>query len=74
MFIQYYLIGGALLAISRSFALLEAKAKAGLKVQIEKLQLERDEFQRMVIRNQERLNQVMVEKKKECRSGMEIMR
>ncbi|KAI3729891.1 hypothetical protein L6452_18563 [Arctium lappa] len=51
-----------------AFAHLEAKAKAGLKVQIEKLQLERDEFQRT-----ERLNQVMVEKKKECRSGMEIM-
>ncbi|KAJ9550814.1 hypothetical protein OSB04_014859 [Centaurea solstitialis] len=72
----------------------EAKAKAGLKAQIEKLQQERDEFQRMVIGNQqvrtqqihemkkkekeyiklqERLNQVMVEKKKESRSGMEIM-
>ncbi|KAI3709106.1 hypothetical protein L2E82_38864 [Cichorium intybus] len=72
----------------------EAKAKAGLKAQIEKLQQERDEFQRMVIGNQqvktqqmhemkkkekeyiklqERLNQVMMEKKKESRSGMEIM-
>lgn len=72
----------------------EAKAKAGLKSQIEKLQQERDEFQRMVIGNQqvktqqvhemkkkekeyiklqERLNQVMMEKKKESRSGMEIM-
>ncbi|XP_023731807.1 uncharacterized protein LOC111879572 [Lactuca sativa] len=72
----------------------EAKAKAGLKGQIEKLQQERDEFQRMVIGNQqvrtqqihemkkkekeyiklqERLNQVMMEKKKESRSGMEIM-
>ncbi|KAK1289140.1 hypothetical protein QJS10_CPB18g00202 [Acorus calamus] len=72
----------------------EAKAKAGFKAQIEKLQQERDEFQRMVIGNQqvrtqqihemkkkekeyiklqERLNQVLVEKKKESRSGMEIM-
>ncbi|KAI3518423.1 hypothetical protein L1887_07160 [Cichorium endivia] len=34
---------------------------------------ERDEFQRMVIGNQERLNQVMMEKKKESRSGMEMM-
>ncbi|KAK1322645.1 hypothetical protein QJS10_CPA02g01487 [Acorus calamus] len=71
-----------------------AKAKAGFKAQIEKLQQERDEFQRMVIGNQqvrtqqihemkkkekeyiklqERLNQVLVEKKKESRSGMEIM-
>ncbi|KAK9076813.1 hypothetical protein SSX86_005147 [Deinandra increscens subsp. villosa] len=72
----------------------EAKAKAGLKAQIEKLQQERDEYQKMVIGNQqvrtqqihemkkkekeyiklqERLNQVMMEKKKESRSGMEIM-
>ncbi|KAM7469288.1 hypothetical protein LguiA_007471 [Lonicera macranthoides] len=72
----------------------EAKAAAGLKAQIEKLQQERDEFQRMVIGNQqvrtqqihemkkkekdyiklqERLNQVLMEKKKESRSGMEIM-
>ncbi|KAM0036593.1 putative afadin/alpha-actinin-binding protein [Helianthus debilis subsp. tardiflorus] len=72
----------------------EAKAKAALKAQIEKLQQERDEFQKMVIGNQqvktqqihemkkkekeyiklqERLNQVMMEKKKESRSGMEIM-
>ncbi|GJS09125.1 afadin- and alpha-actinin-binding protein [Tanacetum coccineum] len=72
----------------------EAKAKAGLKAQIEKLQQERDEFQKMVIGNQqvrtqqihemkkkekeyiklqERLNQVMMEKKKESKSGMEIM-
>ncbi|KAL5549168.1 hypothetical protein UlMin_004399, partial [Ulmus minor] len=72
----------------------EAKAKAALKTQIEKLQQERDEFQRMVIGNQqvrtqqihemkkkekeyiklqERLNQVLMEKKKESRSGMEIM-
>ncbi|KAK1291250.1 hypothetical protein QJS10_CPB17g00043 [Acorus calamus] len=52
---------------------LEAKAKAGFKAQIKKLQQERDEFQRMVIGNQERLNQVLMEKKKESRSGMEIM-
>ncbi|PNY04326.1 afadin/alpha-actinin-binding protein, partial [Trifolium pratense] len=51
----------------------EAKNKAALKAQIEKLQLERDEFQKMVIGNQERLNQVLMEKKKESRSGMEIM-
>ncbi|KAM3394941.1 afadin- and alpha-actinin-binding protein isoform X2 [Capsicum annuum] len=72
----------------------EAKATAVLKVQIDKLQKERDEFQRMVLGNQqvrtqqiyemkkkekeyiklqERLNQVMMEKKKESRSGMEIM-
>ena len=30
----------------------EAKAKAGLKAQIDKLQQERDEFQKMVIGNQ----------------------
>lgn len=72
----------------------EAKAKATFKAQIEKLQQEKDEFQRMVIGNQqvrtqqihemkkkekeyiklqERLNQVLMEKKKESRSGMEIM-
>ncbi|PWA84054.1 afadin/alpha-actinin-binding protein [Artemisia annua] len=72
----------------------EAKAKAGFKAQIDKLQQERDEFQRMVIGNQqvrtqqihemkkkekeyiklqEKLNQVIMEKKKESRSGMEIM-
>ncbi|CAM8939750.1 unnamed protein product [Rhodiola kirilowii] len=72
----------------------EAKATAALKAQIEKLQQERDEFQRMVIGNQqvrtqqihemkkkekeyiklqEKLNQVLMEKKKESRSGMEIM-
>ncbi|GAB4853567.1 hypothetical protein Ancab_017758 [Ancistrocladus abbreviatus] len=72
----------------------EAKATAAFKAQIEKLQQERDEFQRMVIGNQqartqqihemkkkekeyvklqERLNQVLNEKKKESRSGMEIM-
>ncbi|XWS28099.1 hypothetical protein CRYUN_Cryun25bG0036700 [Craigia yunnanensis] len=72
----------------------EAKSTAALKAQIEKLQQERDEFQRMVIGNQqvrtqqihemkkkekeyiklqERLNQVLMEKKKESRSGMEIM-
>ncbi|XP_077238323.1 uncharacterized protein LOC143879698 isoform X2 [Tasmannia lanceolata] len=73
---------------------MEAKATAAFKAQIEKLQQERDEFQRMVIGNQqvrtqqihemkkkekeyiklqERLNQVLMEKKKESRSGMEIM-
>ncbi|XP_050219605.1 uncharacterized protein LOC126669996 isoform X1 [Mercurialis annua] len=72
----------------------EAKATAAFKAQIEKLQQERDEFQRMVIGNQqvrtqqihemkkkekeyiklqEKLNQVLMEKKKESRSGMEIM-
>lgn len=72
----------------------EAKATAAFKAQIEKLQQERDEFQRMVLGNQqvrtqqihemkkkekeyiklqERLNQVLMEKKKESRSGMEIM-
>ncbi|XP_010414818.1 PREDICTED: afadin- and alpha-actinin-binding protein [Camelina sativa] len=72
----------------------EAKNTAALKTQNEKLQKERDEFQRMVIANQqvktqqlhetkkkekeyiklqERLNQVLMEKKKETRSGMEIM-
>ncbi|OAY68200.1 Afadin- and alpha-actinin-binding protein [Ananas comosus] len=72
----------------------EAKNTAALKAQIEKLQQERDEYQKMVIGNQqvrtqqihemkkkekeyiklqERLNQVLMEKKKESRSGMEIM-
>ncbi|XP_028086026.1 afadin- and alpha-actinin-binding protein-like [Camellia sinensis] len=72
----------------------EAKATAAFKAHIEKLQQERDEFQRLVIGNQqvrtqqihemkktekeyitlqERLNQVLMEKKKESRSGMEIM-
>ncbi|PKU80344.1 hypothetical protein MA16_Dca005875 [Dendrobium catenatum] len=72
----------------------EAKASAAFKAQIEKLQQERDEFQKMVIGHQqartqqlhemkkkekdyiklqERLNQVLMEKKKESRSGMEIM-
>ncbi|KAG7029809.1 Afadin- and alpha-actinin-binding protein, partial [Cucurbita argyrosperma subsp. argyrosperma] len=72
----------------------EAKAKAAFKAQIDKLQQEKEEFQRMVIGNQqvrtqqmhemkkkekeyiklqERLNQVLMEKKKESRSGMEIM-
>nr|XP_043621247.1 afadin- and alpha-actinin-binding protein-like isoform X2 [Erigeron canadensis] len=72
----------------------EAKAKAGFKAQIDKLQQERDEFQKMVIGSQqvrtqqihemkkkekeyiklqERLNQITMEKKKESRSGMEIM-
>uniref|UniRef100_A0A1J3JJV1 Afadin-and alpha-actinin-binding protein n=1 Tax=Noccaea caerulescens TaxID=107243 RepID=A0A1J3JJV1_NOCCA len=77
-----------------SFTRTEAKNTAALKAQNEKLQKERDEFQRMVIANQqvktqqlhetkkkekeyiklqERLNQVLMEKKKETRSGMEIM-
>ncbi|CAK8564136.1 unnamed protein product [Lathyrus sativus] len=72
----------------------EAKNTSTLKATIDKLQQERDEFQRMVIGNQqvrtqqvhemkkkekeyiklqERLNQVLMEKKKESRSGMEIM-
>ncbi|KAL3623890.1 hypothetical protein CASFOL_032706 [Castilleja foliolosa] len=72
----------------------EAKATAAFKTQIDKLQQERDEFQKMVLGNQqartqqihemkkkekdymklqERLNQVLMEKKKESRSGMEIM-
>lgn len=72
----------------------EAKAAAAFKAQIEKLQQERDEFQKMVIGNQqvrtqlihemkkkekeyiklqEKLNQVLMEKKKESKSGMEIM-
>ncbi|KAK6942043.1 Afadin/alpha-actinin-binding, partial [Dillenia turbinata] len=72
----------------------EAKSAAAFKAQIEKLQQERDEFQRMVIGNQqvrtqqihemkkkekeyiklqEKLNQVLMEKKKESKSGMEIM-
>ncbi|KAK6151444.1 hypothetical protein DH2020_014079 [Rehmannia glutinosa] len=51
----------------------EAKATAAFKAQIDKLQQERDEFQKMVLGNQERLNQVLMEKKKESRSGMEIM-
>ncbi|THU61464.1 hypothetical protein C4D60_Mb07t23550 [Musa balbisiana] len=72
----------------------EAKKTASLKAQIDKLQQERDEYQKMVIGNQqvrtqqihemkkkekeyiklqERLNQVLMEKKKESRSGMEIM-
>ncbi|KAK4392608.1 Afadin- and alpha-actinin-binding protein B [Sesamum angolense] len=72
----------------------EAKATAAFKAQIDKLQQERDEFQKMVLGNQqvrtqqihemkkkekeyiklqERLNQVLMEKKKESRSGIEIM-
>ncbi|EYU20906.1 hypothetical protein MIMGU_mgv1a008477mg [Erythranthe guttata] len=72
----------------------EAKATAAFKAQIEKLQQERDEFQKMVLGNQqvrnqqihemkkkekdyiklqERLNQVLIEKKKESKSGIEIM-
>ncbi|KAK1269143.1 hypothetical protein QJS04_geneDACA006894 [Acorus gramineus] len=88
---------GQLAAKDRELATLtrnEAKAKAGSKALIDKLQQERDEFQRMVIgcqqvrtqqihelkkkekeyiKLQERLNQVLMEKKKESRSGMEIM-
>ncbi|KAF8751962.1 hypothetical protein HU200_012023 [Digitaria exilis] len=67
----------------------EAKNTAALKSQIDKLQQERDEFQKMQVRTQqihemkkkekeyiklqEKLNQVLMEKKKESRSGMEIM-
>ncbi|XP_024538063.1 afadin- and alpha-actinin-binding protein [Selaginella moellendorffii] len=72
----------------------EQKMTATFKAQLEKLQQERDEFQRMVIgtqqirtqqlheikkkekeflKLQERLNQVLADKKKESRSGMEIM-
>ncbi|PKA55373.1 hypothetical protein AXF42_Ash004012 [Apostasia shenzhenica] len=72
----------------------EAKSAAAFKAHIEKLQNEKDEFQKMVIGHQqartqqlhemrkkekdyiklqERLNQVLNEKKKESRSGMEIM-
>uniref|UniRef100_A0A1D1XY26 Afadin-and alpha-actinin-binding protein n=1 Tax=Anthurium amnicola TaxID=1678845 RepID=A0A1D1XY26_9ARAE len=72
----------------------EAKATSAFKAQVEKLHHERDEFQKMVIGNQQvrtqqihemkkrekeyiklqdRLNQVLMEKKKESRSGMEIM-
>lgn len=72
----------------------EQKAAATAKAQLEKLQQERDEFQRMAIGNQqvrtqqihemkkkekdymklqEKLNQVLMEKKKESKSGMEIM-
>ncbi|KAI5675344.1 hypothetical protein M9H77_06294 [Catharanthus roseus] len=88
---------GQLTAKDREIATItrtEAKAAAAFKAQIEKLQQERDEFQKMVIGNQqvriqqihemkkkekeyiklqERLNQVLMEKKKESRSGMEIM-
>ncbi|KAL6520606.1 hypothetical protein OROMI_032166 [Orobanche minor] len=72
----------------------EARSAAAFKAQIDKLQQERDEFQKMVLGNQqvrtqqihemkkkekdyiklqERLNQVLNEKKKESRSGMDIM-
>ncbi|EFJ06947.1 hypothetical protein SELMODRAFT_186488 [Selaginella moellendorffii] len=72
----------------------EQKAAAAAKAQIDKLQQERDEFQRMLIGSQqirtqqlhelkkkekeylklqERLNQVLMEKKKETKAGMEIM-
>lgn len=88
---------GQLSAKERELAALtraEQKASAAFRAQIEKLQQERDEFQRMVIGNQqvrtqqlhemkkkekeymklqEKLNQVLMEKKKESKSGMEIM-
>ncbi|KAI5084770.1 hypothetical protein GOP47_0000939 [Adiantum capillus-veneris] len=72
----------------------EQKAAAATKAQIEKLQQERDEFQRMAIGNQqvrtqqihemkkkekdymklqEKLNQVLMEKKKESKASMEIL-
>jgi X breakpoint 2-interacting protein len=72
----------------------EQKAAAAHRAQVERLQHERDEFQRMVISTQqvriqqvhelkkkekefiklqERLNQVLLEKKKESKTGMEIM-
>eukprot|EP00249_Psilotum_nudum_P010131 c22352_g1_i2 orf=411-1475(+) len=72
----------------------EQKSSAVFRAQLDKLQQERDEFQRMVIGNQyvrtqqlhemkkkekeyiklqERLNQVLMEKKKELRSGIDIM-
>ncbi|KAJ7550775.1 hypothetical protein O6H91_07G117700 [Diphasiastrum complanatum] len=72
----------------------EQKASSAFKAQLEKLQQERDELQRMLIGSQqvrtqqshelkkkekeylklqERLNQVLVEKRKESKSGMEIM-
>ncbi|KAH7297407.1 hypothetical protein KP509_26G068300 [Ceratopteris richardii] len=79
-----------LAALTRS----EQKAAAAAKTQIEKLQQERDEFQRMAIGNQqvraqqihemkkkekdyiklqEKLNQVLMEKKKESKASMEII-
>eukprot|EP00250_Pteridium_aquilinum_P020912 c24989_g11_i1 orf=271-1578(+) len=88
---------GQLSAKERELAALtraEQKATAAAKAQIEKLQQERDEFQRMAIGSQqvrtqqihemkkkekdymklqEKLNQVLMEKKKESKSGMEIM-
>ncbi|KAG0630759.1 hypothetical protein M758_1G202000 [Ceratodon purpureus] len=72
----------------------EQKAAATSRAQIERLQHEKDEFQRMVISTQqvkiqqmhelkkkekdyiklqERLNQVLMEKKKESKTGIEIM-
>ncbi|XP_024387372.1 uncharacterized protein [Physcomitrium patens] len=72
----------------------EQKASATSRAQIERLQHEKDEFQRMVISTQqvkiqqmhelkkkekeyiklqERLNQVLMEKKKESKAGIEIM-
>uniref|UniRef100_A0A7I4AAC6 Uncharacterized protein n=1 Tax=Physcomitrium patens TaxID=3218 RepID=A0A7I4AAC6_PHYPA len=72
----------------------EQKAAATSRAQIEKLQHEKDEFQRMVISTQqvkaqqmhelkkkekeyiklqERLNQVLIEKKKDSKNGIEIM-
>ncbi|KAL2643711.1 hypothetical protein R1flu_011298 [Riccia fluitans] len=72
----------------------EQKAAAAFKAQLEKLQQERDEFQRMVVSTQqvrvqqshelkkkekeyaklqEKLNQVLAEKKKETKPGLEIL-
>lgn len=72
----------------------EQKLTTAFKTQLEKLQLEKDEFQRMLIATQqvrsqqnhelkkkekeyvklqERLNQVLMEKKKESKNGIEIM-
>eukprot|EP00249_Psilotum_nudum_P001450 c13918_g1_i1 orf=2-622(-) len=72
----------------------EQKASTSFRAQIDKLQQERDEFQRIAIGNQqvrtqqmhemkkrekeyiklqERLNQVLAEKKKESRAGIDIM-
>ncbi|KAL3696749.1 hypothetical protein R1sor_010825 [Riccia sorocarpa] len=86
-----------LLAKERELATLtskEQKAAAAFKAQLEKLQQERDEFQRMVVSTQqvrvqqshelkrrekeyaklqEKLNQVLAEKKKETKPGLEIL-
>ncbi|KAG6554589.1 hypothetical protein Mapa_003607 [Marchantia paleacea] len=86
-----------LIAKERELAALtskEQKAAAAHKVQLEKLQQERDEFQRMVVSTQqvrvqqshelkkkekeyvklqEKLNQVLAEKKKETKPALEIL-